>query len=82
MADKPKVELYSGKLEYTQESDCCGDDGISQVLTVSSWDGGGGKYFTIESDRWAFDNISELIATLEDAAKRLGIDGKETGDKG
>lgn len=32
----------------------------------------GGFYFSIKTDRWAFDDTEELVSILEDFKKRLG----------
>ena len=63
MADK-KTYLLSQELQmtFTQEADCC--DNREQYLTIKTQDGGGGDFYVIETERWAFDNIPELIGIL------------------
>ena len=51
------------QMTFTQESDCC-DSGDGQFLTIKTENGGGGDFYIIETERWAFDNIPELVTTL------------------
>lgn len=69
-----KPELWEGNLTYTQDSDCCQSDGLSQNITIRSQDSGSGTFFVIETERWAFDDPKELVALLNEAAKRLGVE--------
>jgi hypothetical protein len=50
------------QMTFTQDSDCC--DSKDQFLTIKTQNGGGGDFFVIETERWAFDNIPELVTTL------------------
>lgn len=61
MTDK-KTYLLSQELQmtFTQEADCC--DNREQYLTIKTQDGG--DFYVIETERWAFDNIPELIGIL------------------
>jgi hypothetical protein len=52
------------QMTFTQDSDCC-DSGDGQFLTIKTQNGGGGDFYVIETQRWAFDNITELIMTLK-----------------
>jgi hypothetical protein len=49
-------------MTFTQEADCC--DNREQYLTIKTQNGGGGDFYVIETERWAFDNIPELIGLL------------------
>jgi hypothetical protein len=73
MSDTPKKEpvIEAGQLTYGQENDCCDDSTIGQYIEIESHDGGAGKYFTIKTERWAFDNAKQLVAMIEDAERRL-----------
>jgi hypothetical protein len=59
MSQKP--ELWNATFEFEQ-----GDENHSSdnTLKISTDDQGGGKYFVIETQRWAFDDIAELTAML------------------
>ena len=63
MTDK-KTYLLNQELQmtFTQEADCC--DNREQYLTIKTQNGGGGDFYVIETERWAFDNIPELIGIL------------------
>jgi hypothetical protein len=50
------------QMTFTQDADCC--DSEDQFLTIKTQNGGGGDFFVIETERWAFDNIPELVTTL------------------
>lgn len=60
-----KTYLLSQQFEmtFTQDSDCC-DSGDGQFLKIKTQNGGGGDFYVIETERWAFDNIPELVTTL------------------
>jgi hypothetical protein len=60
---KQYLLLQQFKMTFTQEADCC-DSGDGQFLTIRTENGGGGDFYVIETERWAFDNIPELITTL------------------
>ena len=46
---------------YSQDEDCCGRvDALGQDITISTEDGGGGSYVTIQTDRWAMDDDKEI----------------------
>lgn len=64
--DQIKANLLTQTLEmtYTQEADCCTTE--EQYLTIKTDNGGGGDFFVIETKRWAFDTIEELISTLNE----------------
>jgi hypothetical protein len=51
------------QMTFTQDADCC-DSGNDQFLTIRTENGGGGDFFVIETERWAFDNIPELVNML------------------
>jgi len=71
------AKLWGGKLTYCQDSDDCDTSTLVQELTITADDGGAGKYFVIETKRWAMDSIEEFIDLLKDAAKRFGMEVKE-----
>lgn len=51
------------EMTFTQEADCC-DSGDGQFLKIKTENGGGGDFYVIETERWAFDNIPELVTIL------------------
>ena len=67
MSKKPQLEGLTAV--YSQDPDTC-DASLSQELTIECLDGGGGTYYLLKTDRWAFNNIKELTDTLTDFIKR------------
>lgn len=67
--DKTPITLESLSANYTQNAD--GNSTEIQVLEVSTSDAGGGIYFVIKTERWAFDSIEELITLLTDFKNRV-----------
>lgn len=59
-----KVSLLGQEFQmtFTQDADCCCLE--DQFLTIRTQNGGGGDFYVIETERWAFDNLTELITTL------------------
>lgn len=69
-----KPELWEGSLTYTQDSDCCQSEGLTQSITISSHDSGNGRFLTVQTERWAVDKPEELAELITEAAKRLEVD--------
>ena len=67
-SDQP-VAVNKVSVKYTQEADS-NSDGL-QFLEVSTEDAGAGVYYIMKTDRWAFDNLNDLIKVLNDFEKRL-----------
>jgi hypothetical protein len=51
-------------ITYTQECDESSQDW--QSLKVFTEDNGAGKYIVFETERWAIDNIDEVVEILND----------------
>lgn len=56
-----------------QEPDCTEDrDGDPQTLTLSTRDGGGGKFVNIKTNGWSIDqDSSDLTDIINDFKKRI-----------
>ena len=69
MSDKPKLEGLTAV--YSQDADTW-DSSLGQEITIESHYTGeqDGKFFTISTNRWAFDNIEELNDIINDFIKR------------
>jgi hypothetical protein len=69
MSNKPQLEGLTAV--YSQDADTW-DSSLGQEITIESHYAGEqeGKFYTIKTDRWAFDNINELTNTLNDFIKR------------
>ena len=48
------------------------DDEDVQELFIGQQDAGGGRYYVIETKRWAVDKLDDLIKIIEDYKKRIG----------
>lgn len=61
------MQLEEVSHTYTQETDAC-VSGICNILKVSTFDGGGGPYLVIETERWAIDeeDIEAFAQKLRD----------------
>lgn len=58
--NKPKIQSSEFKLTFEQENDCVEDSDEGQFLSIRTENGGGGDFFILETDRWAFNNLEEL----------------------
>lgn len=72
---KGKVKIEETLCCYSQESDSCADSDVLQFLHIKTQDAGDGKYFVIETERWAFDKIEDLIKVLRDFENRIKVKG-------
>ena len=76
-AKKGDYENYVGieemSITYVQEPDCTESrDNEPQAITISSRDGGGGKFLNIKTDNWSVDtDLKSLTVILEDFKKRM-----------
>jgi hypothetical protein len=58
-------------IKFEQDGDSC-DSNNMQFLTIRQEDAGGGPYWIMNTDRWAFTNVDELVALLRRAEKARG----------
>ena len=67
---------------YLQEPDCTESrDGESQAITISSRDGGGGKFLNIKTNNWSVDtDLKSLTVVLEDFKARMNYESDKQGD--
>ena len=67
---------------YLQEPDCTESrDGEPQSITISSRDGGGGKFLNIKTNNWSVDtDLKSLTVVLEDFKKRMNYESDKQGD--
>ena len=59
MVKKAEILSQEFKLTFAQDSDCLSTE--DQFLTIKTDNGGAGDFFVIETERWAFDSVDELI---------------------
>ena len=73
------TKLYDLRAIYEQESDSCDDpERLGQDIEISTHDAGGGIYYTIKTERWAFENVKELEMIIKDFQKRFNMPSKIT----
>jgi hypothetical protein len=52
-------------ISLTQEPDCCDPSEDDQILNIEVCDGGDGEYYIIHTERWAIDDLGELLALFK-----------------
>lgn len=65
------VRVSRINLSYIQDADT-NSDGV-QTLEIETQDSGTGHYFVMKTERWAFDDIDELVKLLEDFKKKTSM---------
>lgn len=72
------MKLTSVTETYTQKEDCCGRVGeTGQDIEISMENGGGGSYIVIKTERWAVDDINELVGSMKKLLARMHTAEKE-----
>lgn len=64
-----EIVITQAKLTYTQESDTNSSEGHLD-LNIQLEEAGGGYYYVLSTERWAINDVDELINVLEDFKKR------------
>ena len=67
-----QVALSESTCTYVQTNDCTEEDGV-QDITLSSRDGGGGRFINIKTDSWSIASPKELAELIEDFCKRIDL---------
>lgn len=70
------IMLNSAHFTFTQEPDS-GDGSEIQQLVVRLEDSGAGLYYVIQTDRWAFDKLEQLVVLLKQADAMIAEGGKD-----
>lgn len=65
-----EILLDEISIKYCQENDCTESDDDWQEITISTRDGGGGKFLNIKTDNWSFTDANELKELIDDFTKR------------
>lgn len=71
---RDQVLLEEITCKYLQPADCTEDRDEVQTLTISSRDGGGGKFINFKTESWSItgdDFKKELIPLFEDFKSRM-----------
>lgn len=61
-----KVELERLEATYTQDPDGMQDGNLKQQIKISTEDCGGGIYYVISTERWAFDSVEDLVELINE----------------
>jgi hypothetical protein len=69
--NRMKAVIEEISITYTQECDESSQD--IQELKVFMEDNGSSKYIVFQTERWAIDNIDELVEILNDFKLKAGI---------
>ena len=62
MIKKAEILSQEFKVTFAQDADCNSNE--DQFLTIKTDNGGGGDFYVIETERWAFDSIDELVELI------------------
>lgn len=60
-------------ITYLQNGDCEDEKDNVQSLTVSTQNNGVARFITFKTERWAINDIDELIEIINDFKKRSGL---------
>ena len=71
-SDKEEVTAYSGTVTYVQNCDENRDN--TQELLVSLENNGAGSYYVLKTERWAINDVDELINVLNDFKLRFPLE--------
>jgi hypothetical protein len=67
----PGPKMVIDTIKFEQDGDGC-DSNNMQFLTIRQEDAGEGSYWIIDTTRWAFDSVDDLISLLRKAEKARG----------
>lgn len=65
IVEPPKPRLVGSTQTFEQDGDCWVTE--PQTIEIEMTDGGGGSYWVLTTERWAINDIEDLIALLEKA---------------
>ena len=66
-----EILLDEISITYVQDNDCTESrDGEPQSITLSTRDGGGGKFLHIKTTGWSVSDSDDLVKLINDFTKR------------
>jgi hypothetical protein len=68
-----KMQAVIEEISITYSQECDESSNNIQELKIFMEDNGAGKYIVFETQRWAIDNIDELVEILNDFKLKAGI---------
>jgi hypothetical protein len=66
------MKSYELKLTASQEQDCEDPGDEPQFLEIFTGNGGGGDYFILKTERWAFDSPQEFFDLINEFIEAHG----------
>lgn len=74
LPERNETVLKKLKAEYNQKLDDCDESQSDfQKLKIFTEDAGAGTYFIIETKRWSFNDIDDLLIPIKDFMNKLNI---------
>jgi hypothetical protein len=67
------ITVLSSKLTVNYHQDPDPLDTEDQLLELTTEDAGGGMYYVLKTERWAFEDPEELMEILKDFVKRVKL---------
>lgn len=58
---------------YIQQNDCTESSDEVQEITLSTRDGGGGKFLNISTKSWSISDVEELITLINNFKEKAGL---------
>jgi hypothetical protein len=68
-------EIEECSITLSQTNDCCDSGTLGQLLFVKSQDSGAGKFLTLQTERWAIDDIDGFCEMLKSILET--VEGKQ-----
>jgi len=69
MCDESITAFYEFGVTYTQDHDCNAPNDDIQEIEIKASNCGGGDFYIIKTERWAINEIDDLINLLKKAKK-------------
>lgn len=64
--NEPEIQSLDLHATYAQDNDCMDEDQMNgQFLDIKIENGGGGDFYVMSTNRWAFEKIEDLVQILQ-----------------
>lgn len=71
--DDNEVLLDKITCTYIQQNDCTESSDEVQEITLSTRDGGGGKFLNISTKSWSISDVEELITLINNFKEKVDL---------
>ena len=71
--DDNEVLLDKVTCTYIQQNDCTESSDEVQEITLSTRDGGGGKFLNISTKSWSISDVEELITLINNFKEKVDL---------